>query len=209
MDESRGQFTFYRSFWDAVSGLPKKDRLPILEAIISYALDGTEPTGLSMSQSAFFLLCRPTLDSSRKKAASGKQGGSKPKANGKQTEREKEKEKEREKEKEKEYECKGKQNAFDLFWKAYPRKVNKAGAQKAFDKVTVSVDVILKALENHKRSAQWTKDGGAFIPHPTTWLNQRRWEETLPGDPSVPKGASGTLGEAELAAIRRVMQEEV
>lgn len=98
---------------------------------------------------------------------------------------------------------------FDQFWAAYPRKVNKAGALKSFKKTGVSLDVILKALENHKRSAQWKKDGGAFIPHPTTWLNQRRWEETLPGDPSVPKGASGTLGEAELAAIRRVMQEEV
>ena len=98
---------------------------------------------------------------------------------------------------------------FDQFWAAYPRKVNKAGALKSFKKTGVSLDVILKALENHKRSAQWTKDGGAFIPHPTTWLNQRRGEETLPGDPSVPKGASGTLGEAELAAIRRVMQEEV
>ena len=39
MDE-RGQFTFYRSFWEAVKGLPKKDRLPILETIISYALNG-------------------------------------------------------------------------------------------------------------------------------------------------------------------------
>ena len=72
MDE-RGQFTFYRSFWEAIKGLPKKDKLPILEAIISYALDGIEPSGLSQSQSAFFLLVKPTLDSSRKKAANGKQ----------------------------------------------------------------------------------------------------------------------------------------
>ena len=84
MDE-RGQFTFYRSFWEAIKGLPKKDRLPILESIISYALDGTAPDSLTQSQMAFFLLVKPTLDSSRKKAASGKQGGSKPQANGKQT----------------------------------------------------------------------------------------------------------------------------
>lgn len=110
MDE-RGQFTFYRSFWEAVKGLPKKDRLPILESIIEYALDGKAPSGLSQSQSAFFLLVKPNLDASRKKAASGKQGGSKPKAKGKQTQREKEVEKEKEneieneEEIEKEYEC--------------------------------------------------------------------------------------------------------
>lgn len=103
MDE-RGQFTFYRSFWEAVKGLPKKDRLPILEAIISYALDGVTPSGLSQSQSAFFLLVKPNLDASRKKAASGKQGGSKPKAKGKQTQREKENEDEKENEKENEIE---------------------------------------------------------------------------------------------------------
>ena len=206
--DRRGQFTFYRSFWDAVNGLPKKDRLPILEAIISYALDGIEPDGLSQSQSAFFLLCRPTLDSSRKKAANGKQGGSKPKANGKQTETEKEKEKEKEKEREKEYECKRKREAdFDAFWSAYPRKVNKPGAMKAFCKVDVPVETLLSALENHKRSAQWVKDGGQFIPHPTTWLNQKRWEAELPADTTVPKGASGGLGQAELEAIQKVLKE--
>jgi DNA replication protein DnaD len=114
MDE-RGQFTFYRSFWEAVKSLPKKDRLPVLEAIISYALDGTFPEGLSQSQSAFFLLVKPNLDASRKKAANGKQGGSKPKANGKQNASKKEREKEKEgeieieneieNEIEKEYEC--------------------------------------------------------------------------------------------------------
>ena len=98
--DSRKQFTFYRSFWEAVKGLPKKDRLPILEAIISYGLDGEEPAALSQSQFAFFLLVKPVLDSGRKKATSGKQGGSKPKANGKQTAREKEIEKEVEIEKE-------------------------------------------------------------------------------------------------------------
>ena len=102
--DNRGQFTFYRSFWEAVQSLPKKDKLPVLEAIISYALDGVTPSGLSQSQSAFFLLVKPNLDASRKKAANGKQGGSKPKANCKQTASKKEKEREKEVEKEKENE---------------------------------------------------------------------------------------------------------
>ena len=106
MDE-RGQFTFYRSFWEAVKTLPKKDKLPVLEAIIQYALDGVSPSGLSQSQCAFFLLVKPNLDASRKKSANGKQGGSKRKqteskteANDKQTESKKEIENEIEIEKE-------------------------------------------------------------------------------------------------------------
>ena len=103
MDE-RGQFTFYRSFWDAIQILPQKDQLPLLKAVISYALDGQEISGLSPHQRASFLLIKPTLDSSRKKAANGKQGGSKPKANASKP-KANASEKEGEIEKEKEYEC--------------------------------------------------------------------------------------------------------
>ncbi len=96
---------------------------------------------------------------------------------------------------------------FERFWNEYPRKINKQGAWKAFLKVDVSVEVLLSALENHKRSAQWVKDGGQFIPHPTTWLNQKRWETELPTDKTVPKGATEGLGQAELEAIQRVLKE--
>lgn len=109
--DGRKQFTFYRSFWEAVQTLPKKDRLPVLEAIISYALDGTVPQGLTTGQSAFFLLVKPNLDAARRKAESGKQGGSKkkanaskPQANSKQTESKKEIENEIENENENEVE---------------------------------------------------------------------------------------------------------
>lgn len=99
--EQRGQFTFYRSYYEALKSLPKKEREPVLMAIIAYALDGESPA-LSGVGSAIFSLVKPTLDTGRKKAESGKQGGSKTKANDKQTATEKEKEGEREKEKEKE-----------------------------------------------------------------------------------------------------------
>ena len=119
--DKRSQFTFYRSFWEAVQSLPKKDRLPVLEAIISYALDGVTPSNLTQSQSAFFLLVKPNLDASRKKAANGKQGGSKPKANGSKTQAKKEREKEVEIEKEyeieneieNEYECNNNRGGSD------------------------------------------------------------------------------------------------
>ena len=79
--EVRNQFTFYRSYFDAIQTLNKRDRSAIILAVCEYALYETEPEGLSAPATTAFELIRPTLDSGRKKAASGKQGG---KANGKQ-----------------------------------------------------------------------------------------------------------------------------
>lgn len=96
--------------------------------------------------------------------------------------------------------------AFETFWKAYPRKAgNKSKAFDAFRKADVSLDTMLSAIERQKRSAQWSKDGGAFIPHPATWLNGKRWNDELPLDTSIPKGASGILGDAEMEAIRMTL----
>ena len=113
-NEPRNQFTFYRSYFEAIEPLPKKDRSAIILAVCEYGLYETEPKGLSPVAMACFNLIRPTLDSGRKKAANGKQGGksskqsaSKPEANRKQTVREKEKEKEKEKEVEVEVEGEG------------------------------------------------------------------------------------------------------
>lgn len=117
MDE-RTQFTFYASFFDAVSRIKKKaDRADAYDAICAYALREEDPDFSKMSDAAqiAFLLIKPNLDSSRRKAksgkdggsrkASGKQNGSKQEANCKQDERESEKEKEKEKEGEIENEC--------------------------------------------------------------------------------------------------------
>ena len=100
MIEPRNQFTFYRSYFDAIQELSKKDQSAIILAVCAYALYEVEPSGLSPTASTAFKLIRPTLDAGRKKAQSGKQGGSKTKANGKQNAREKEVEIEKEIEKE-------------------------------------------------------------------------------------------------------------
>lgn len=196
--------TFFVSFWDAINSMSKKDQLPIFRAVISYGLFGEHIENLSPAQCAFFSLMQPVLDSSRRKAANGKQGGSKQKAKPKQTEREKENEIEIENEIE--YECKKAQD-FESFWEAYPRKVGKTKAEAAFAKISVPVDVLLSAISKQKKSAQWTKDGGQFIPHPTTWLNRQGWEDELAPNNKVPMGCSGTLGKAELEAIERLMRE--
>ena len=95
--------------------------------------------------------------------------------------------KEKEKEKEKETTSpisppgNARSDAFETFWAAYPRKVAKDKARTAFGKVPKSeIPALMESLEKHKRSDQWTKDGGQFIPHPATWLNQKRWQGDAP-----------------------------
>ena len=69
---------------------------------------------------------------------------------------------------------------FDSFWSAYPRKVAKAEAQKAFTKIKPDADMLSQMIASIAKSCQstdWLKDNGQFIPFPSTWLNQRRWED--------------------------------
>ncbi|MNC58236.1 hypothetical protein D3C75_1079500 [compost metagenome] len=78
---------------------------------------------------------------------------------------------------------------FERFWSLYPRKVSKADAKKAWAKIKVTADLfylMAKSLAAWTVSTDWTKDGGQFIPHASTWLNGKRWEDELP----APAGAS-------------------
>ena len=68
---------------------------------------------------------------------------------------------------------------FDEFWAAYPRKVGKAIAKKAFVKTKAPIETLLAAIDRQRQSDQWAKDGGQYIPNPATWLNQGRWEDEL------------------------------
>ena len=72
---------------------------------------------------------------------------------------------------------------FADFWKAYPKHQDRQGALKAFEKLKPDqelLDQMIKSINAWKQSEQWTKDGGQYIPMPTTWLNRRRWEDDLP-----------------------------
>lgn len=103
---------------------------------------------------------------------------------------------------------KAREEAFEKFWSAYPRKEGKQKAKAAFEKVNVPLDVLLNAIEQQKKSAQWSKDNGQFIPHPTTWLNGKRWEDEVVMAGSAQMGARGHLGAAEKAAIQRMLDED-
>ena len=87
---------------------------------------------------------------------------------------------------------------FDEFWKAYPRRVGKDAARRAFAKRKPDrglLDDMLTAIDQQKQTEQWRKNRGQFIPFPATWLNRGSWEDEVeipfsePPDPvpSAPK----------------------
>ena len=218
----RNQFTFYRSFWEAVRGLERKDQLPVLSAVIEYALDSKEPQGLTKTQTAFFLLTKPTLDASRRKAENGKQGGSKKKqteASEKQTASKKEKENKKENKKENEIEREGEKEKkhplsdelFSLFWDKYPAHCRGDREEAQADWEALNLDEqgmrdVIRKLDAWKTSKRWTDDGGAYVPNICNFLDKKR--SYLHGAPSCNGNPSMTLGDAEIHAIRRMFDED-
>ena len=77
---------------------------------------------------------------------------------------------------------------FDEFWSAYPRKVAKAVARKAFARLTEQQQLdACKAISNHVAYWKTKETELEFIPHPSTWLNGERWEDELVIEPKKEK----------------------
>lgn len=69
---------------------------------------------------------------------------------------------------------------FDEFWAAYPKKVGKKAAQASWNKIKPDTDLhgkIMTAIGRARATEQWQRENGRFIPNPTTWLNQGRWDD--------------------------------
>lgn len=64
----RKQFTFYRSYLDALSPQPYEIQAEALLAICNYGLYGDEPAELSPVARTVFEMARPTIDNGRRKA---------------------------------------------------------------------------------------------------------------------------------------------
>lgn len=97
---------------------------------------------------------------------------------------------------------------FGLFWQAYPKKVGKDAARKAFEKRAVGDDLLarmLAAIALQKTSRDWVKDDGQYIPHPASWLNAARWEDepTTPALVSVVGTSTQAAAEIVKAALRK------
>lgn len=71
---------------------------------------------------------------------------------------------------------------FNRFWQKYPRKTDKTKAKAKWGKLKMTpalFEQIMTSLAAQCMSAGWQKDDGQFIPHPTTWLHNKRWEDEV------------------------------
>jgi len=92
-----------------------------------------------------------------------------------------------------------KRDGFDRFWAAWPSHKRKAAKPQCETKwesrgCEAIADAVIASVEAFKRSDDWRKEGGKYIPAPLTWLNQSRWETPVVDDPSpptIPGPASG------------------
>jgi hypothetical protein len=75
----------------------------------------------------------------------------------------------------------GRDEEFELFYQAYPKKRKPGDAEKAWTQTQGQrppIKELLAALERMKRCHDWTKEGGKFIPYPASWLRTKGWLES-------------------------------
>jgi glutathionyl-hydroquinone reductase len=74
---------------------------------------------------------------------------------------------------------------FVEFWKAYPRKTNKDFAEKVFAKLKVDDALLTKMIQAiyAQNKTVWKDKEQQYIPHPSTWLNGKRWDDEVIAKP--------------------------
>ncbi len=80
---------------------------------------------------------------------------------------------------------------FETVWSSYPRKVGKAAAFKAWQRLGAGDrEKARAALPAYVASVDAKREGGRFVLHLATYLNQRRFEDELAGPVSRDLGTS-------------------
>jgi DNA replication protein DnaC len=91
--------------------------------------------------------------------------------------------------------------AFQRFWAVYPRKEKKKRAQKVWARLNPSPELtatILADVTKRVTSFEWTRDGGQYVPQPSTYLIDARWEDESRAGAVAHGGALASAIEAKL-----------
>lgn len=200
----------YRSFYEAIKDLPKELQADAWQSIFEYGLNDNqqELTGIV---STVFKLIKPQLDANKKRFENGQKGGrpkteTKPNHNQTKTKHKPNKNvndnvnvnlnknnnlNENKNNNNKELTNVSNdptiESIFEWFWNAYQKKGNKKISFTAFKKLNKTDMIQIKEhlpkyLDNHHRNKKME-----FLPHFSTYINQRRWEDKLPYENSQEK----------------------
>jgi|TARA_R100000306_G_scaffold33401_1_gene34740 hypothetical protein len=91
---------------------------------------------------------------------------------------------------------------FQQFYQRYPKHVKRVKAERAWLKTNAESDTVIftKIMEGlHRWMKLWEAERTEhqFIPHPSTWLNQRQWEDECNLPVKRPKLSPQTQGMIE------------
>lgn len=74
-------------------------------------------------------------------------------------------------------------DGFDTFWQAWPKKVARSAAMRAWKKLRPSHELqatILADVAERADSEDWTKEARRYMPHASSYLAGHRWEDERP-----------------------------
>jgi hypothetical protein len=77
---------------------------------------------------------------------------------------------------------------FEKFYQAYPKHLKKAEVEKWFYKNKPDETLfktMITQLEKFKKTKEWNQT--QYIPYPSTWLNQKRWEDEIKTQEDIDK----------------------
>ena len=69
---------------------------------------------------------------------------------------------------------------FDAFYAAYPKKINKPDAFKAWKQQSPDLPTVMASLEKWVKCHDWVKENKKYVPYPASWLRARGWEDEAP-----------------------------
>lgn len=101
--------------------------------------------------------------------------------------------------------------AFQAFYAAYPRKEARPKAAQAWKRIAPNAETVTQIMAGLSRAKRhWTLSGTEkeFIPHPATWLNQRRWEDevSLSESPSVRGSPARAAPSAPISSAEKIQR---
>ncbi len=99
-------------------------------------------------------------------------------------------------------------DGFDRFWSAWPKRVAKEAAVRAWRALKPSpvlIETIIADVVARSTSEQWAREGRRVVPNPATYLNQKRWQDEQPSpslngshDPELARRYAGDRGDEDL-----------
>lgn len=88
------------------------------------------------------------------------------------------------------------EDAFEKWWAAYPNKNHKIAAHKAWSKLVPSPLTIGKMMADLPR---WLAIDIKYVPHGSTYINGKRWEDAKPANNSIAARTGVVVGSLRVA----------